>query len=52
MLQARPASANGRSFAELASESTLRCGVADIMAALSTAMLLALAAVIIANFTF
>lgn len=52
MLQAGPASTNGRSFAEPASESTLRCGVADIMTALSPMMLLVLAAVIIANFTF
>lgn len=52
MLQVEPPSTNGRSFAGLASECTLRCGAADIMTALSPAMLLVLAVVIIANFTF
>lgn len=54
MLQVEPPSTNGRSFAGLASERTLRCGVAAIMTALSPTMLLVLAAVIIAhnNFTF
>lgn len=52
MLQVEPPSTNGQSFAGLASERTLRCDVAAIMTALSPTMLLVLAAVIIANFTF